>query len=89
MRKLLGLAFISLLASVGHAAEGGRIAGTILGPDGAPFKAAFVRAMNMQSKMTTIVLSNRQGSYVLTNLAPGGLKAGHLRPALPSVVPLK
>src|ERR1700730_2956245 len=69
MRKFLSLVFISLFASLGYAAEGGTIAGTITAPEGAPFKAAFVRALNVQSKMTTIVLSNTQWKYMLTHLA--------------------
>jgi virginiamycin B lyase len=71
MRKFFSLAFISLFVFVGHAAAGGTIAGTIKGPDGAPFKAAFVRAQNVQTKMTTMVLSNSQGKYLVNNLAPG------------------
>jgi virginiamycin B lyase len=71
MRKFLSLAFISLFVSVGHASADGTIAGTIKGPDGTPFKAAFVRALNLQSKMTTMVLSNKEGKFVLTQLAPG------------------
>src|SRR5712664_4878751 len=70
MRKFLGFVILSLFASVAHAAAGGNIAGTVKGPDGAPFKAAFVRAQNMQTKMVTIVLSNAQGKY-LVNVAPG------------------
>ena len=71
MRKFLTLAFISLFISVGYAAAGGNIAGTIKGPDGAPFKTAFVRAQNVQTKMITMVLSNGQGKYLVNNLAPG------------------
>ena len=71
MKKFLGLIFISLFVSTGYAAAGGNIAGTIKGPDGSPFKAAFVRAQNVQTKMVTIVLSNAQGKYLVNNLAPG------------------
>src|ERR1700680_3575713 len=60
MRKFLSLVILSLFASIAHAAAGGNIAGTVKGADGAPFKAAFVRAQNMQTKMVTIVLSNAQ-----------------------------
>jgi len=70
MKKFLKLVFISLFVSTGYAAAGGNIAGTIKGPDGSPFKAAFVRAQNVQTKMVTIVLSNAQGKY-LVNVAPG------------------
>jgi len=71
MRKCLSLVILSFFASVAPAAAGGNIAGTVKGPDGAPFKAAFVRAQNMQTKMVTIVLSNAQGKYLVNNLAPG------------------
>src|SRR6266481_7519787 len=64
MRKFLGFVILSLFASVAHAAAGGNIAGTVKGPDGAPFKAAFVRIQNMQTKMVTIVLSNARGKYL-------------------------
>ncbi len=71
MRKLLCLAFVTLFPVAGFAAAGGTIAGTIKGPDGAPFRAAFVRARNVQTKTTTMVLSNNQGKYWADNLAPG------------------
>src|SRR6266853_3862532 len=71
MKKFLSLAIISLFVSSGYAAAGGSIAGTIKGADGSPFKAAFVRAQNVQTKMVTIVLSNAQGKYLVNNLAPG------------------
>src|ERR1700739_3134650 len=71
MKKFLGLIFISLFVSTGYAAAGGNIAGTIKGPEGLPFKAAFIRAKNVQPKMVTIVLSNAQGKYLVNNLAPG------------------
>jgi len=71
MRKFLSLVILSLFATVAPAAAGGNISGTVKGPDGAPFKAAFVRAQNMQTKMVTIVLSNAQGKYLVNNLVPG------------------
>src|SRR5216683_6529763 len=71
MKKFLSLAIISLFVSSGYAAAGGSIAGTIKGADGSPFKAAFVRAQNVQTKMVTIVLSNAQGKYLVNNLVPG------------------
>jgi hypothetical protein len=39
---------ILLFASLGNAATG-MISGTVKGPDGAPFRAAFVRAENVQN----------------------------------------
>jgi len=71
MRIFISAMILSLLACSAHAATGGNIAGTVKGPDGAPFKAAFVRAQNTQNKMVTIVLSNAQGKYLVNDLAPG------------------
>jgi virginiamycin B lyase len=65
-----GLAAL-LLASVGHAALAGTIVGTVKGPDGAPFRAAFVRVQNVQTKMTMMVLSDGQGRYWTDRLDPG------------------
>src|SRR5450759_2088913 len=62
-------ALILLFASLGNAATG-MISGTVKGPDGVPFRAAFVRAENVQNKMTTMVLSDNKG-YYWAELAPG------------------
>ena len=64
--------FCLLLCSlVGHAATGGTISGTIKGPDGQPFRAAFIRAVNAQTRMTMTVLSDNQGKYFTDKLPPG------------------
>src|ERR1700737_3234203 len=60
-----------LLTSVGHAASAGIISGTVKGPDGAPFRAAFVRVQNMKTKMTMMVLSDNQGRYSTEKLPAG------------------
>ena len=82
-----GLAAL-LLASVGQAALAGTIVGTVMGSDGAPFRAAFVRVQNLATKMTMMVLSDNQGRYWTDNLAAGtyavtptsvGFKASPLR----------
>jgi virginiamycin B lyase len=65
-----GLAAL-LLASVGQAALAGTIVGTVKGPDGAPFRAAFVRVQNLQTKMTMMVLSDNQGRYWTDRLDSG------------------
>jgi hypothetical protein len=57
-----GLAAL-LLASVGQAALAGTIVGTVMGSDGAPFRAAFVRVQNLKTKVTMMVLSDNQGRY--------------------------
>ena len=73
MKKILGLGCLLALmcASAVFAAPGAVISGTVKGPDGAPFRAAFVRVQNTKSKVTMMVLSNNQGKYVTDSLAPG------------------
>src|ERR1700749_2326712 len=65
----LGLIGLALLApTVAHSAT---ITGTVTGPDGAPFRAAFVQARHAGLKMTVSVLSDNQGKYVIENLPAG------------------
>ena len=65
-----GLAAL-LLGTSGYAVLAGMISGTIKGPDGAPFRAAFVRVQNLDNKITMMVLSDSQGRYWTDNLAAG------------------
>jgi virginiamycin B lyase len=60
-----------LVTSWGHAAPGGAISGTVKGQDGTPFRAAFVRAQNVKTKMVMMVLSDNQGKYQTGNLPAG------------------
>jgi hypothetical protein len=60
-----------LLALAAPAAWAATITGTVTGPDGAPFRAAFVRVQNMKTKMTTMVLSDSQGRYWADKLDAG------------------
>jgi virginiamycin B lyase len=62
---LLGLVFASSFA------DAATITGTVTGPDGAPFRAAFVQARHAGQKMTVSVLSDNQGRYVVENLPAG------------------
>lgn len=72
MTKLLRVAIASaLLASAAPAAVAGTISGTVTGPDGAPFRAAFVRVQNVKTRMTMMVLSDRQGRYWTDDLGAG------------------
>ena len=59
---------MSLLASFCH---GATITGTVKGPDGGPFKGAFVQAQNKNTKITYIVLSGNDGQYRADNLPAG------------------
>jgi virginiamycin B lyase len=60
-----------LFASLGHGSAKGLISGTVKGPDGEPFKGAFVRARNRKTRITVIVLSDRQGKYRIQDLPAG------------------
>jgi virginiamycin B lyase len=51
--------------------EAATITGAVAGPDGAPFRGAFVQARNGKTKITVSVLSDRQGRYQVENLAAG------------------
>ena len=70
MKTLIkSLVMIAVFASVSFGAAGGEVSGVVKDPSGKPFKGAFVRAK--KGKMTTTVLSDRQGRYQLQNLAAG------------------
>ncbi len=72
MKRILYAGLLALLvAPLGYAAPGGNISGAITGPDGAPFRAAFVRAQNVQTKMTMMVLSDNQGKFSTDKLPAG------------------
>jgi len=62
------VALAPLLMSTAHAAT---VAGTVKGPDGNAFRGAFVQAQHAGTKITTSVLSDRQGRYRFENLAAG------------------
>jgi len=47
------------------------IAGTVKGPDGAPFRGAFVQARHAGLKMTVSVLTDNEGRYLADNLPAG------------------
>jgi streptogramin lyase len=66
----VGLAAV-LLVSTAPAVQAATISGTITGPDGTPFRAAFVRVQNINTKMTMMVLSDSQGRYWTDKLDPG------------------
>src|SRR5450631_4573883 len=64
----LGILGLLLAAPVADAAT---IAGTVTGPDGAPYRGAFVQARHAGLKMTVSVLSDNQGRYFAENLPAG------------------
>ncbi len=65
---LIATSFVALSASAAGAAT---IAGTVKGPDGAPFRGAFVQARNAATKITVSVLSDTQGHYQVPDLPAG------------------
>src|SRR5262249_53543010 len=72
MKKQLTFTLAALLlASTAPTALAATITGTIRGPDGAPFRAAFVRVQNVKTKMTMMVLSDSRGKYWTDRLDPG------------------
>src|SRR5258707_9002869 len=69
LRKILGL--MSAIVLFASFAYGATITGTVTGPDGAPFRAAFVQARNAKTKITVMVLSDNNGRYRIENLSAG------------------
>jgi Carboxypeptidase regulatory-like domain len=66
---LLGVVgFFALAASTATAAT---ITGTVIGPDGQPFRAAFVQARHDGLHRTVSVLSDNQGHYSIEGLPAG------------------
>ena len=70
MRSLGPLGILALLLAA-PVADAATITGTVTGPDGAPFRGAFVQARHAGLKMTVSVLSDNQGRYVVENLPAG------------------
>src|SRR5437660_7069733 len=66
--SLAALCLVTLSAPITHAAT---ITGTVTGPDGAPFRGAFVQARNAATKITVSVLSDTQGHYQVPDLTAG------------------
>ena len=69
LKNILGLMSAAVLFA--SFAYGATITGTVAGPDGAPFRAAFVQARNAKTKITVMVLSDNDGRYRIENLPAG------------------
>src|SRR6476469_8463974 len=69
--RLSALLAILAATTVLSAADAATITGTVTGPDGAPFRGAFVQARNAKTKITVSVLSDNQGRYHVENLGAG------------------
>jgi streptogramin lyase len=61
-------AFTILASSLGF---GATVTGVVKGPDGAPFRAAFVQAQSSKTRISVYVLSDDQGRYRVENLPAG------------------
>ncbi len=70
-RMIKILALLSAMIFLAAFARGATITGTVKGPDGAPFKGAFVQAQNNKTKITVNVLSHRDGGYRVEDLPAG------------------
>ncbi|HEY3640163.1 MAG TPA: carboxypeptidase-like regulatory domain-containing protein, partial [Xanthobacteraceae bacterium] len=66
--SFVAMSFVAISASFADAAT---ITGTVTGPDGAPFRGAFVQARNAATKITVSVLSDTQGRYRVPDLPAG------------------
>ena len=71
MRSLNILRLTGAIILAASFAEGATMTGTVKGPDGAPFRAAFVQARNARMRMTVMALSDGSGRYRLDNLPAG------------------
>ena len=72
MKSMLCTVFLAfLLATSSYASPGGDISGIVKGEDGAPFRAAFVRAQNVKTKVLMMVLTDNHGQYRTDNLPAG------------------
>lgn len=67
--KALGCLFsVALFAAVSY---GSTISGTVKGPDGAPFRGAFVQAQNKANRVAVSVLTDKDGHYKVEGLGAG------------------
>jgi virginiamycin B lyase len=71
MRSSTSLGALCLILLSASAASAATIAGTVTGPDGAPFRGAFVQARNATTKITVSVLSDTAGHYQVPDLTAG------------------
>jgi len=71
---VLGLLVFAAVAA--PCADAATITGAVKGPDGTPFRGAFVQARHAGLKMTVSVLTDNQGRYVAENLPEGDYRVG-------------
>jgi virginiamycin B lyase len=71
MRSFIPFGFLGFVLAAVPAADAASITGTVKGPDGAPFRGAFVQARNAKTKIMISVLSDKDGRYRVENLPAG------------------
>ena len=71
LARLMTSAAVTALILSSGVASAATISGTITGPDGAPFKHAFVQARQAQMHMTVSVLSDKDGHFTAPDLPAG------------------
>src|ERR1700730_420152 len=84
MRSFGSLGVFCLVALSASAADAATIAGTVTGPDGAPFRGAFVQARNAATKITVSVLSDTAGHYQVPDLTAGDYRLSIRAPGFKS-----
>ncbi|HVZ60924.1 MAG TPA: carboxypeptidase regulatory-like domain-containing protein [Terriglobales bacterium] len=60
-----------LIGAVSAPCFSATITGSVKGPEGSPFRGAFVQAQNVKTRISVLVLSNDQGHYRVENLPAG------------------
>jgi virginiamycin B lyase len=71
MPSFARLGVLGLFALAASYADAATITGTVTGPDGTAFRAAFVQASHAGLHMTVSVLSDNQGRYTIESLPAG------------------
>lgn len=72
MRKVcINAALVAFVLSLASVTYGATVSGTVKGPNGKPFKGAFVEAQDMDSRIATNVLSDKDGHYRIEDLPEG------------------
>jgi len=71
MKSSVWLPALGLALGTATFADAATITGTVKGPGGAAFRAAFVQPRNIAMKMTVSVLSDNDGRYLIESLPAG------------------
>ena len=74
--KAMTLGAVLVALSGTTCASAATLTGTVTGPDGKPFRGAFVQARNLKTRITVSVLSDSAGRYHVDNLPAGDYRLG-------------